>query len=150
MSLKYIQHSIPRFLWSTPGPLFHTTANHHLLSSLFVWSVGWHLTMVPIGQCFPSLFAHGPLLASGSTMGPHILAHVNTVCPNYRYPKLKMCFLELILDRYEYTPFFFNHGSTARVGQGILIVEVLRWHSDTPYSGKEVLWLFLTEHQTSK
>jgi hypothetical protein len=33
------------------------------------------------------------------TTDPHILAHVNIVCPEDRYPKLKICILELILDR---------------------------------------------------
>jgi len=59
-------------------------------------------------------------------MGSHILAYVNTVCPGDKYPKLKICVLELIVDRYEYTSFLFNHGCTAHVGQGIFIVEVLR------------------------
>jgi hypothetical protein len=27
---------------------------------------------------------------------PHILAHVNTECPNDRYPELKICISELI------------------------------------------------------
>jgi hypothetical protein len=58
-------------------------------------------------------------------MVSHILAHINSVCPDDRYPKLNICGSELILDRYEYK-LFFNLGSTAHVGQGIFIVEVLR------------------------
>ena len=34
---------------------------------------------------------------------------------------------------------FFSHGSTGLVGQGLLIVEVPRSHSDTPYSVR-LLW----------
>jgi hypothetical protein len=33
------------------------------------------------------------------TTGPHILAHVNTECPDDRQPKLKICISELTLDR---------------------------------------------------
>jgi hypothetical protein len=32
----------------------------------------------------------------------HILAHVNMECPDDRYPELKICIAELILDRYGY------------------------------------------------
>jgi hypothetical protein len=32
------------------------------------------------------------------TTDPHILFHVNTVCPNSRNPKLKICISEPILD----------------------------------------------------
>jgi len=39
-------------------------------------------------------------------MGSHILAHVNAVCTDVKYPKLKICVSELIVDRYEYTSFF--------------------------------------------
>jgi len=59
-------------------------------------------------------------------MGSHIVAHVNTVCPDDKNPKLKICVSKLIVDRYEYIPFLFNHGSTAHVGQGIFFVEVSR------------------------
>jgi hypothetical protein len=36
------------------------------------------------------------------TTDPHILAHVNIVCPDDRYPKLKIYISELILDSYKY------------------------------------------------
>jgi hypothetical protein len=34
------------------------------------------------------------------TTDPHILVHFNIVCPNDRYPKLKIYNSKLILDRY--------------------------------------------------
>lgn len=33
---------------------------------------------------------------------PHVLAHVNIKCSDHRYPKLKTCISELILNCYEY------------------------------------------------
>jgi hypothetical protein len=36
------------------------------------------------------------------TTDPHILAYVKIECPDDRYPKLKICISELILDSYEY------------------------------------------------
>ena len=38
------------------------------------------------------------------TMDPHILAHINVECPDFRYPKLKICISDLILGSYEYMP----------------------------------------------
>ena len=40
----------------------------------------------------------------------------------------------------------FWNGSTALIGQGFLIVEVLRWHSDTPHS----VGLFWTSYRPSQ
>jgi hypothetical protein len=45
-----------------------------------------------------------PLWLRKITTDPHILADVNTECPDDRYPKLKMYMCELILDSYEYIP----------------------------------------------
>ena len=36
-------------------------------------------------------------------MDPHILAHVDTGCPDDRYPKLKIFISELIWDNYQHT-----------------------------------------------
>jgi hypothetical protein len=38
------------------------------------------------------------------TTDPHILAHINIVCPDDRYLKLKFYTSELILDSYKYIP----------------------------------------------
>jgi hypothetical protein len=38
------------------------------------------------------------------TMDPDNLAHINTVCPDDRYPKLKINVSELILDSCKYIP----------------------------------------------
>jgi len=38
------------------------------------------------------------------TVDPHILAHVNTMCLDDRYPKLNIYISELILHRYERIP----------------------------------------------
>ena len=45
-----------------------------------------------------------PLVASRITTDPQILAYVNTECPDYGYPKLKLYISKLILDSYEYIP----------------------------------------------
>jgi hypothetical protein len=55
-------------------------------------------------QRFPTLFAHAPILALKITIDPHILAHVNIVCLDDTYPKLKMYVSEMILDSYKYIP----------------------------------------------
>ena len=38
------------------------------------------------------------------TTDPHILAHVNIVCPDDRYPELNISISELILGSYECIP----------------------------------------------
>ena len=46
------------------------------------------------------LFTRGYLLLQKITMDPHILAHVNTVFLDDRYPKLNIYISELILHSY--------------------------------------------------
>ena len=58
-----------------------------------------------VAQLFPKIF----LLASSFwlrkiTTDPHILAYLNTKCPDDRYPEEKICIWGLILDRHEYMP----------------------------------------------
>jgi hypothetical protein len=62
----------------------------------------WQLCPVIVGlsQCFPNLFARGPLLDSKNNHGSSHLAHINTECPDDRYPKLKICISELISESY--------------------------------------------------
>jgi hypothetical protein len=52
-------------------------------------------------QCFPNLFARGPVLALKNN---HILAHVNIECLDDRYPKLKIYISEMNLGSNEYIP----------------------------------------------
>jgi hypothetical protein len=63
--------------------------------------------VVPLGQCSQAFLLRDPFRLQKITMGSDIIAHINTVCPDDKYPKLKVCVLELIVDRYEYTSFFF-------------------------------------------
>ena len=39
-------------------------------------------------HCFSNVIAHGSVLVSKTTKSPHILAHINIVCPGGRYLKL--------------------------------------------------------------
>jgi len=47
---------------------------------------------------FPKLFLMDPFRLSKITMDPHILAHVNTECLDYRNPKFDIYISELIVD----------------------------------------------------
>jgi len=49
---------------------------------------------------FPNFFfpSRTPFWLRKVTTDPHILAHVNTGCPDERHTKLKIYILELILD----------------------------------------------------
>jgi len=71
----------------------------HIMSRIVY--AGW---MSSLNQCFPKLFARGPLLASKITKNPHVHADVYKECPDEWYLKLKICILEVILDCYEYIP----------------------------------------------
>ena len=54
-------------------------------------------------QCFQNFLARGPFWYRKITTDSHILAHVNTECPDGRYPKLKINISEIILvdtDKY--------------------------------------------------
>jgi len=54
-------------------------------------------------QCVPKLCcSRTPFWLRKTITDPHIFAHVNTVCPGDRYPKLKICTSKLILDSYEH------------------------------------------------
>jgi hypothetical protein len=70
----------------------------------FVFKVGllWKPAFLYISnQCFPNLFARGPVLALKYN---HIVAHVNTECLDDRYPKLKMYISEMNLGSYKWIP----------------------------------------------
>jgi hypothetical protein len=65
----------------------------------------------PLCQCLPNLFAHWPFWLWKITTDPQILAHVNTVCPDHRYTKLKIYNSKLMLDCQEYitVPYVAKH-----------------------------------------
>ena len=53
----------------------------------------------------PNCFARGPpFWLRKITTDPHILADVNTGCPDGRCSKLQVCISELISDSYQYIP----------------------------------------------
>jgi len=54
-------------------------------------------------------------------MDPHILAVVNIECPDDRYPKFKMCILQLILHSCEYT------GIHNTALHDMTLIETTRW-----------------------
>jgi hypothetical protein len=64
------------------------------------------------GQCFPKSAADGVLLASKNSHG-------------FSHPCSR---------KYSARMSFFFHGTTPPVGQGLLIIEASRFHSDTPHS----------------
>jgi len=49
-------------------------------------------------QSLPNILLMDPFRLSKITTDPHILAHVNTECPDYRYPKFDIYISELIVD----------------------------------------------------
>jgi len=51
---------------------------------------------------FPIFFLADPFWLRNITTDPHILAHVNIVCADDRYPKLKIYITPLTLDGYQY------------------------------------------------
>ena len=56
-------------------------------------------------QYFPNVFLFAVYSCLRKiTTDPHILAHVNIVCPDDRYPKLNIYVSELILGSYECIP----------------------------------------------
>lgn len=55
------------------------------------------------GAVFPKHFhSQTPFWLQKITINFHILARINIVCPDDRYPKLKICISELILHSHEY------------------------------------------------
>jgi hypothetical protein len=55
------------------------------------------------GSVFPKIVARVLRWFQKLASNPHIFVHVNTECPDDRYPKLGINISELILDSYEYT-----------------------------------------------
>jgi len=54
------------------------------------------LPSYPLHQCFPNFFACGPPFFFGTTTADlHLLAHVNIIYPDERYPKFKMYVSEM-------------------------------------------------------
>jgi len=53
---------------------------------------------------FPNFFARGPLLASKNNPGSSDSFRANTEYSDHKYPKLKICISELILDSIAYVP----------------------------------------------
>jgi len=50
-------------------------------------------------QCFPKVLLTDRFRLRKITMDPHILAHVNKECPDYRHPKLDIYTSDLIVGR---------------------------------------------------
>ena len=67
---------------TTSGPLWHRMQANSC-----------RMTTDHVSQMF---FLADPFWIRKITMDPHILAHVNTGCPDDRYPNFKMCISELI------------------------------------------------------
>jgi hypothetical protein len=53
-----------------------------------------------LDQCFPNVFARGPLLALKNNHRFSRVADIYKEWPDDVYPKLKICILEMTLDRY--------------------------------------------------
>jgi hypothetical protein len=51
-----------------------------------------------------TFFVADPFWHQKITTDPHILAQVNTECPDDKYPKLKIYISEVISSGYEYIP----------------------------------------------
>ena len=69
------------------------------------WSRNSPTFMLPeeaLLQCFQIFFSRGPILASKHNHGTSHPCHVNVVCADDKYPKLKMYISSLTLDSYEY------------------------------------------------
>ena len=43
--------SIPCFIRSGPGPLFHSPNNQSFITQLVIQPLGWHMTVSPQGSC---------------------------------------------------------------------------------------------------
>jgi len=63
-----------------------------------------NITVKTIEQCFPNFQFAEPFWLRKITTDPHILADVNIVCPDDRYPILETSISELMLDRHQYIP----------------------------------------------
>jgi hypothetical protein len=79
----------------------------HLLAALTTYNNAETIYMPKCwsGAVFSKHFSsQTPFWLKKITMNFHIPAHVNTVCPDDRYPKLKPYISQLISDSYEYIP----------------------------------------------
>jgi len=86
-------HEIPTFLWNEMYPhRFHKSLPLHSIKK-------------EDGSVFRKHFLPAdPFWLRKIATDPHILADVNTGCPDDRYPKLKIYIPELTFDSYEYIP----------------------------------------------
>jgi hypothetical protein len=90
---------------------------------------------VDLYQCYPNLFfLADPFWLRIMTTDSHILARVNIVCPDDRYPEFKICVSELILDSHEYIPVAYVIMTLIKLSlaswvQGVLLVRYSNGHT---------------------
>jgi hypothetical protein len=106
---------------------FHTLVPSSSTNTIIIWSL-WLLRHHTVRMWFTEL-VNGMLWLSLSqtflladffwlqkiTSNVHIFAHVNTECPDDRYPKLDINISELILDIYEYIYIYSIRNNTLHV-----------------------------------
>jgi hypothetical protein len=61
-----------------------------------------HVSVVADSHWFQNFSLSDPFWLRKMTTDSHILAYVNTECPDDRYPELNMCIPELTVDSYQY------------------------------------------------